>query len=403
MKKVRILVIDDDAVACEFLQEALLRAGYEVDAFTSAQDALEEELSRYDILLSDIRMPDIDGLQFLRQVHQIRSGRFFHDHFYGAGDDRKLCRQSPRLFTVDIQEDPLLRGGDHPFPGLHGDLADTLNAPEVELGEVPEDQGKAHRTDDGDMEEPVIGHGVGGDEHPAAMVAPVGNNDIEDVHRLLLPLIHADGDPLLPVYEKRNQRPPDKGKEWPADFARPVHPVHNLASEAEACDIVEVSVTGVSLMVAVADVAEIDRVDMILPDGVKGGFQARRNGHGPAEITTGSVGEKPEDGVLAEGGVFIEEAVDYLVERAVAADADNPVDAFEEVLPGYPCGISRSGGQAGFERTKEVPGHISDPGPLFARRSISRMGIHNKDSLFITQGHLPRPWMVVRKGTVRQT
>jgi DNA-binding NtrC family response regulator len=70
MKKVRILVIDDDDVACEFLQEALLRAGYEVDAFTSAREALEEDLARYDILLSDIRMPDIDGLQFLQQVHQ---------------------------------------------------------------------------------------------------------------------------------------------------------------------------------------------------------------------------------------------------------------------------------------------------------------------------------------------
>jgi CheY-like chemotaxis protein len=68
--KVRILVIDDDAVACEFLQEALLRAGYEVDAFTSAREALEEELSRYDMLLSDIRMPDNDGLQFLKQVHE---------------------------------------------------------------------------------------------------------------------------------------------------------------------------------------------------------------------------------------------------------------------------------------------------------------------------------------------
>ena len=70
MKIVRILVIDDDAVACEFLQEALLRAGYEVDTFTSAREALDVELSRYDMLLSDIRMPDIDGLQFLRQVHE---------------------------------------------------------------------------------------------------------------------------------------------------------------------------------------------------------------------------------------------------------------------------------------------------------------------------------------------
>jgi DNA-binding NtrC family response regulator len=67
---VRILVIDDDAIACEFLQEALSRAGYEVDAFTSAKKALREDLSAYDLLMSDIRMPDIDGLQFLRQVHE---------------------------------------------------------------------------------------------------------------------------------------------------------------------------------------------------------------------------------------------------------------------------------------------------------------------------------------------
>jgi DNA-binding NtrC family response regulator len=67
---VRILVIDDDAIACEFLQEALSLAGYEVDAFTSAQKALREDLSVYDLLMSDIRMPDMDGLEFLRQVHE---------------------------------------------------------------------------------------------------------------------------------------------------------------------------------------------------------------------------------------------------------------------------------------------------------------------------------------------
>ncbi len=70
MKKVRILVIDDDAVACEFLQEALLRDGYEVEAFTSARRALEADLAGYDMLLSDIRMPDMDGLQFLGEVNR---------------------------------------------------------------------------------------------------------------------------------------------------------------------------------------------------------------------------------------------------------------------------------------------------------------------------------------------
>ncbi|MDO9558208.1 MAG: sigma-54 dependent transcriptional regulator [Syntrophales bacterium] len=67
---VRILVIDDDAIACEFLQEALSLAGYEVDSFTSARKALREDLPTYDLLMSDIRMPDMDGLEFLRRVHE---------------------------------------------------------------------------------------------------------------------------------------------------------------------------------------------------------------------------------------------------------------------------------------------------------------------------------------------
>lgn len=69
MSTVRILVVDDDAVACEFLQEALAREGYKVDTFTSARTAIKQDLSGYDLLMSDIRMPDMDGIQFLQSVH----------------------------------------------------------------------------------------------------------------------------------------------------------------------------------------------------------------------------------------------------------------------------------------------------------------------------------------------
>lgn len=68
--KAHILVIDDDAVACEILQEALSLDGYEVKALTSAKEALQQNLAVYDLLMSDIRMPEMDGLEFLKQVHE---------------------------------------------------------------------------------------------------------------------------------------------------------------------------------------------------------------------------------------------------------------------------------------------------------------------------------------------
>ncbi|MDD3248880.1 MAG: sigma-54 dependent transcriptional regulator [Smithellaceae bacterium] len=68
--KARIAVIDDDAVACEFLQEALQRDGYDVNSFTSAPDVLKQNLADYDLLMSDIRMSEMDGLQLLGEIQK---------------------------------------------------------------------------------------------------------------------------------------------------------------------------------------------------------------------------------------------------------------------------------------------------------------------------------------------
>jgi DNA-binding NtrC family response regulator len=66
----RILVIDDDLVACEVLQETLTRAEYDVDICVSAMEALKKDLSLYNLLISDIRMPEVDGLNLLHQVQK---------------------------------------------------------------------------------------------------------------------------------------------------------------------------------------------------------------------------------------------------------------------------------------------------------------------------------------------
>lgn len=65
----RVLVADDDDVFREAVQSTLERAGYYVEAVLNGQEALDRiERSRYDALISDIRMTPIGGLELLKTV-----------------------------------------------------------------------------------------------------------------------------------------------------------------------------------------------------------------------------------------------------------------------------------------------------------------------------------------------
>jgi DNA-binding NtrC family response regulator len=67
--KVKILVVDDEQGLCAGVQEALRREGYVVDATTDAQAALKLAHGRlYNLVVSDIKMPGLSGLELLAQV-----------------------------------------------------------------------------------------------------------------------------------------------------------------------------------------------------------------------------------------------------------------------------------------------------------------------------------------------
>ncbi|HOQ90325.1 MAG TPA: sigma-54 dependent transcriptional regulator [Candidatus Hydrogenedentes bacterium] len=68
----RVLVIDDDPLMREFLSEALRRGGYTVDVEASGASGLEcFARERHDIIITDLKMPGMDGLTVLRKAREL--------------------------------------------------------------------------------------------------------------------------------------------------------------------------------------------------------------------------------------------------------------------------------------------------------------------------------------------
>ena len=68
----RILVVDDDEFVCSSLKWLLTDDGYAVETATDGKSALVT-LSRqtFDLVLTDLMMPDVDGLAVLREVKRV--------------------------------------------------------------------------------------------------------------------------------------------------------------------------------------------------------------------------------------------------------------------------------------------------------------------------------------------
>jgi len=67
----RVLVVDDETIMQDVMSDILGESGYNVDIAENGQVALEKtETVEYDMVFADIRMPVMDGIQFLRLLKE---------------------------------------------------------------------------------------------------------------------------------------------------------------------------------------------------------------------------------------------------------------------------------------------------------------------------------------------
>ena len=101
----RILVVDDEAPVREVLTEYFATEGYAVEAATSGLEALSAVSGgRADLVLLDVRMPGLDGVQVLRRIRELTDS--VPVIMVTANEDISLARKTLMLGAFDYVAKP---------------------------------------------------------------------------------------------------------------------------------------------------------------------------------------------------------------------------------------------------------------------------------------------------------
>src|SRR5712664_233353 len=101
----RILVVDDEAPVREVLTEYFATEGYDVEVAGSGLEALTAiRDGRADLVLLDVRMPGLDGVQVLRRIRELDER--VPVIMVTASEDVSLAKETLKLGAFDYVAKP---------------------------------------------------------------------------------------------------------------------------------------------------------------------------------------------------------------------------------------------------------------------------------------------------------
>jgi len=94
----RALILDDEAIVLDLLDEALGAMGFTVERFEEGEEAIKRlEKEDYDVIISDIKMPGLDGKGFYEKLRDVKPG-LLHRVVFISGD---TVSKKTRAFLVE--------------------------------------------------------------------------------------------------------------------------------------------------------------------------------------------------------------------------------------------------------------------------------------------------------------
>ena len=137
MEKKKALVIDDEQIVLDSVSKILGDENYEVDVSLSGREGLNQAIEEeYDIVLTDIRMPDIGGMRVLRDIKRARPSLPVVMITGYASVQSSV--QAMKLGAADYIEKPFT-----PDQLLNA----VASAVDVAAAQIPEEQNLIHKTE----------------------------------------------------------------------------------------------------------------------------------------------------------------------------------------------------------------------------------------------------------------